>query len=250
MADSHLRKLTPAYNIVYKPLICNPENSVGEEGQKALFELVDYAERLEEQVIKLQQRLEPPQPRKPVVTWLNLLNEMKERGFDEDEYYSFLKYDTRLLDQEIWSDDVNEVLCYWRPGSNEGYYASVEAVIRDKSKESGVRYENVMLGKFWDAERAEAATRVAAWLVNKRSSYMETKIGTEVWVNRDVSRSDMASLVVGTLDGPTPFRGDHGVIVENKYPYASDIVKVRFDNDLIWPCRREWLSPDVVSERG
>lgn len=90
-------------------------------------------------------------------TWNDLIEIIKTNGFADDEYFSCEK---KWREQIAWDDDTRWIAVYWVQGSNEGYYVHVDRIDRNGQGEI------VLLGKFWDWRRAQAATMFIQYYVN------------------------------------------------------------------------------------
>lgn len=109
----------------------------------------------------LKKILQFQQEKKPH-TWRTVLLFIREMGFDEDEYFQFFSCNRDYMDKPIW-DKQHWISVFWVIGGSEGYYVHVENRWND---EQGDHSDLIMIGKFWDWERAEAATQAVQRFVN------------------------------------------------------------------------------------
>ncbi len=106
-------------------------------------------------IAKYRQANKPP-------TWRSVLNFIQEMGFDQDEYFHIFLPKRDMIDQPIW-DKQCWIAVFWVVGGNEGYYVHVENRWND---DAGDHSELILLGKFWDWERAEEATNAVQRFIN------------------------------------------------------------------------------------
>lgn len=106
--------------------------------------------------IKTYHQLKKPQ------TWRSELQFIKEMGFDEDEFFHLYSLKRSYMDQPIW-DHQQWVSVFWVIGGSEGYYVHVEKRWTD---ESGEHAELILLGKFWQWERAQEAAQSVQLFIN------------------------------------------------------------------------------------
>lgn len=95
-------------------------------------------------------------------TWRTVLQFIEEMGFDEDEYFYLYSLKRSYIDQPIW-DQQQWIAVFWVIGGSEGYYVHVEKRWND---ESGEHAELILLGKFWQWERAQEATLSVQLFIN------------------------------------------------------------------------------------
>jgi hypothetical protein len=111
------------------------------------------------------------------MTWRKLLDFIHQAGFARDEYFSWsFDYDLgpggdALKDQPVWMD-ARWLSAWWCVGGSEGYYVHVERIYGvgpqpADAMDRRVERQLVLLGKFWDAGRAEEAANAIQWLVNR-----------------------------------------------------------------------------------
>jgi hypothetical protein len=95
-------------------------------------------------------------------TWRTVLDLIQEMGFDGDEYFHLFPDKRYMIDQPIW-DRQYWISVFWVVGGSEGYYVHVENRWND---EKGDYADLIILGKFWDWERAEDATKAVQQFIN------------------------------------------------------------------------------------
>jgi hypothetical protein len=95
-------------------------------------------------------------------TWRTVLDFIQEMGFDNDEYFHLFPDKRHFVDQPIW-DKQNWISVFWVVGGSEGYYIHVENRMNDYE---GDHANLIILGKFWDWERAEEATQAVQRFIN------------------------------------------------------------------------------------
>jgi len=95
-------------------------------------------------------------------TWRTVLDFIQEMGFDNDEYFHLFPDKRHFIDQPIW-DHQHWIAVFWVVGGSEGYYVHIENRWNDYE---GDHADLIVLGKFWDWERAEEATRALQRLIN------------------------------------------------------------------------------------
>jgi len=103
------------------------------------------------------------------LTWNDVSDFIHKFEFDKDEYFQYSFSPSRDVpkDDPVWDKGVHWVACYWVIGGSEGYYVHVDQLVTTTgSKQSGNERRMVLLGKFWDIERAQAAANAVQLLVN------------------------------------------------------------------------------------
>ena len=95
-------------------------------------------------------------------TWRTVLDFIDEMGFSADEYFHLYPANGHLIDQPIWNSQ-RWIAVFWVVGGSEGYYLHVENRWND---EKGDYADLILLGKFWDWERAEEATQAVQRFIN------------------------------------------------------------------------------------
>ena len=95
-------------------------------------------------------------------TWRTVLEFIEEMGFDDDEYFHLFPSRREMIDQPIWNNQ-HLISVFWVVGGSEGYYVHVE---NRKNDDSGDHADLIILGKFWDWERAEEAVRAVQRFIN------------------------------------------------------------------------------------
>ena len=101
-------------------------------------------------------------------TWNDVLEFIREEGFDKDEYFSLSPVDRGYLDRQVWDGGI-DIWCipvYWMVGGSEGYYVHVDRLIIDEG--NGNRSQLMLLGKFWDKERAKEAVVAISEFINSK----------------------------------------------------------------------------------
>lgn len=105
---------------------------------------------------------------KAPATWGELAEALTAAGFAADEYLSesgrYQHPDFRTL--ELWGAGVRWISCFWVVGGSEGYYCHIERQRATGGNDGNVFSELMLLGKFWDWQRAEACAVFAQRLVN------------------------------------------------------------------------------------
>lgn len=88
-------------------------------------------------------------------TWGDILEFIRQKGCDRDEYFHFARYDVEdLVDCQVWNDSIWQIAVYWVKGDSEGWYVHIDEVYSRCSTR-----KLILLGKFWDTDRAAAACR-------------------------------------------------------------------------------------------
>ena len=103
------------------------------------------------------------------MTWRELHESLAAAGFADDEYLS-LAYDLRgQWDDDVWGKVGDEwtrwIACYWVEGGSEGWYVHIDRMLPKGGAENGFDSTPMVLGKFWDWERAEKCAQFATRLV-------------------------------------------------------------------------------------
>ena len=96
-------------------------------------------------------------------TWRSVLDFIDEMGFSADEYFHLYPASSHHIDQPIW-DNQRWVAVFWVVGGSEGNYVHVENRWNDAK---GDYADLILLGKFWNWERAETAVRAIQQFVNQ-----------------------------------------------------------------------------------
>lgn len=95
-------------------------------------------------------------------TWRTVLQFIDDMGFAGDEYFHLFPSQRDMIDLPIWNQQ-NWISVFWVIGGSEGYYVHVENRWND---DTGDHADLILLGKFWDWERAEEATKTVQQFVN------------------------------------------------------------------------------------
>lgn len=98
-------------------------------------------------------------------TWRDLVEWIKFREFDRDEYLSSKQYppDTFNLDLQVWRKETSRIAVFWVQGSSEGWYIHVEE-IRQPSDGPQQIFRRLLI-KVWDVERAcEIANEITKYV--------------------------------------------------------------------------------------
>lgn len=99
--------------------------------------------------------------REKPMTWGDVLDYAVAQGYAQDEYFDLSVGNPKsLLDEPVWDSSTSWISVFWVVGDSEGYYVHVERII-DKGQR-----QLVLLGKFWDWERAMACVNELQRLVN------------------------------------------------------------------------------------
>jgi len=99
-------------------------------------------------------------------TWGELLAALDAAGYAADEYLNAAcKYEHpgwRYM--PVWDKHTYWIACFWVVGGSEGYYCHIE---RQYDAGGGRKYSELMLlGKYWQWERAQECANAAQRLVN------------------------------------------------------------------------------------
>jgi hypothetical protein len=110
-------------------------------------------------------------PMNEINTWGELYKALRDAGYGDDEYINpSYHYDDKNADQQpIWDTYVRYIACFWVVGNSEGYYVHIDRVLA-KDIYKGVRElvpQTMILGKFWQWERAQECANFAQRLVNR-----------------------------------------------------------------------------------
>jgi hypothetical protein len=99
------------------------------------------------------------------LTWGDVDKFIRDHNLDDDEYFEvhtvYGHHHADWKKEFVYAEKIRWIAVYWVVGGSEGYYVHVETREPETQKT-----ELVLLGKFWDAARAEQATNLLQALFN------------------------------------------------------------------------------------
>jgi hypothetical protein len=98
-------------------------------------------------------------------TWRTVLDLIQEMGFDQDEYFHLFPTKRNMIDQPIWNNQ-KWISVFWVVGGSEGYYVHIANIWSEITSDHMDHTDLIILGKFWDRERAEQATQALQYFIN------------------------------------------------------------------------------------
>lgn len=108
-------------------------------------------------------------------TQADLMSFIEDASLDADEYFmpAHQYRDYVSYQQPIFIQPTRQLAVYWAPGSNEGYYVTVVRIYTKPRNpiQSDIIHQQQLSGKFWTWQRAQFATNVLQYLIN-RIGYM------------------------------------------------------------------------------
>lgn len=99
-------------------------------------------------------------------TWRTVLEFIHELHYDDDEYFHLFPTKRDMIDQPIWNNQ-KWVSVFWVVGGSEGYYVHIANIWSEITIDHMDHTDLIVLGKFWDWERAEEATQALQRLINQ-----------------------------------------------------------------------------------